>query len=393
MYFNNDLKLLKQCLSEFKTAGHYELANKKRESQIIDEIANSDAQINTELYKTYSNNLRKAVESVFAEDNDSGLSDRLKANVSRFAAYKSYNATTEIKGEIVNSGSIDDATAKLHKYNRWQAAEYNTTVARCRSAKQFEAFAEPENMELFPNIRWLPSRSASQREEHVKFYNRVWAKTDPFWNENQPGNLWNCKCDWEETDDDITDENPTTATHHNGLEGNPAVTGEVFTDRASYIRKAGKNKAERDRVEKACEAINRDTTISNHQLSGETTTCKIGTKSHEVEFNQYCIKEYAQSLFGNKKLFWLKNEILKEMPDYIKEAKYLGYKPVDLTHNTNKTRLRFKQKLDYYTYFESALPNGEKIYLQLCRFKNDGVYSLYTVSKNIPQDIIKKNVP
>ena len=68
--------------------------------------------------------------------------------------------------------------------------------------------------------------------------------SDPFWSENQPGNLWNCKCDWEETDDPVTDGNPTGAHHAKGLEGNPAETGEIFTDQSTYIRNAGKKGTE-----------------------------------------------------------------------------------------------------------------------------------------------------
>ncbi|NLB81469.1 MAG: hypothetical protein GX800_07665 [Clostridiaceae bacterium] len=68
------------------------------------------------------------------------------------------------------------------------------------------------------------------------FYNRIWPKNDAFWSYNQPGNLWNCKCDWEETDEATTDGNPSAHIRHNGLEGNPAITGEIFTDNSAYIK-------------------------------------------------------------------------------------------------------------------------------------------------------------
>ena len=83
-------------------------------------------------------------------------------------------------------------------------------VARTRTAKQYHDFtSDPISNELYPNIKWLPSRSASPREAHRVFWNRVWAKNDPFWNSNTPGSLWNCKCDWEETDEPVTDKNLT----------------------------------------------------------------------------------------------------------------------------------------------------------------------------------------
>ena len=38
-----------------------------------------------------------------------------------------------------------------------------------------------------------------------------------------------------------------------GLEGNPAHTGEIFTDNCAYVKHSGKNRKERDKVEEKCE--------------------------------------------------------------------------------------------------------------------------------------------
>lgn len=86
-------------------------------------------------------------------------------------------------------------------------------------------------------MRWIPSRSVHVREKHRIFWNRIWAKDDPHWTDNTPGSLWNCKCGWEETDQPVTDGNPKTNASQQGLEGNPAITGEIFTDRHSYIER------------------------------------------------------------------------------------------------------------------------------------------------------------
>ena len=175
------------------------------------------------------------------------LEAQLQANVTRFAAYKAWHLTEQLKKQREKWDNDDDfqkvAKAVLNTFNRYQAAEYNTATARARTAKQWTDFnADPIANELYPNLRWLPSRSASPREEHMVFYNRVWAKTDPFWSVNQPGNLWNCKCDWEETDDPVTEGNPTGAHHARGLEGNPAETGEIFGENCTYFKQAKENK-------------------------------------------------------------------------------------------------------------------------------------------------------
>lgn len=154
-------------------------------------------------------------------------------------------------------GDLALIKATLHKYNRYQAAEYNTAVARARTGKQWLQFHDPDSQRLFPYIEWLPSRSASPREAHRIFWNCRWPKNDPFWNENQPGTLWNCKCDWQETDvepdpqknktalDKAEEMKQIAAEAHKpnplclpGLDKNPATSGQIFTDSAPYIKKA-----------------------------------------------------------------------------------------------------------------------------------------------------------
>ncbi|MCR4559412.1 MAG: hypothetical protein K5685_04985 [Bacteroidales bacterium] len=232
MYFNDEyndsLTVFKQHLNADKT--FYPLALHATD------IVTSDYPVSRELYDKYSENLRKAVDAVFYKEEDSDLALRLKANATRFGAFKAYNATQDIRREG-RENSLTDAEWTEKRYNSFQAAEYNTAVARSRTAKQFEEFMDKDRMDVLPNLKWLPSTSAEPREVHRVFWNRIWAKTDPFWNKNQPGNLWNCKCDWHETDEPVTDGNPQTETAALGLDGNPATTGKIFSDKASYVER------------------------------------------------------------------------------------------------------------------------------------------------------------
>ena len=271
---------------------------------MIDEIISSKTAINPTLYNEYSSNLRKAVDRVFSEDNDSGLSDQLRANVSRFAAYKAYHATDQVREQVKQDGVLDEGKKVLHAFNRYQAAEYNTTVGRCRSAKQFVEFLESDNARLFPNLRWLPSRSASPREEHMAFYYRVWAKDDPFWDTNQPANLWNCKCDWEETSDACTSGNPNVPIRHNGLEGNPARTGEVFTDKCSYVKGAGKS------VEKDVLGIVRNDNFEWAKSNLIGTKVKNEESDKVITFSIRGVKEYLNQPHDD---YYTKNEIIRKM--------------------------------------------------------------------------------
>ena len=211
----------------------YNLSKKELYDKVLDNFKNGfDKEIHRDLYEAYGENLRKAVDSVLGNesygDEYFDMLTLMHANLSRFAAYKAYHATQELKD--ISPKDIDKrGRLVLNKYNRWQATEYNTAVARARTAKQYHDFtSDPVSNELYPNIKWLPSRSATPREAHRVFWNRVWAKGDPFWNSNTPGSLWNCKCDWEETDEPVTNGNPTGNMSAKGLEGNPAETGEIF---------------------------------------------------------------------------------------------------------------------------------------------------------------------
>lgn len=234
---------MEECLNAFLTAvkGSFTLA-KTKEEELLARILTDNSPVPAELLQRYAENLIKAVRAVpMIGDEAERLAQQWISNVTRFAAYKTYCATQDIR-RIADEegGDMDYIKAMLHAYNRYQAAEYNTAVARARTGKQWQQFSEDDNVRLFPNIKWLPSRSATPREEHMPFYNRIWPKDDPFWTYNQPGTLWNCKCDWEQTDEEPTDGNPDRRIVKPGLDQNPATSGQIFTDTASYVRRPGR---------------------------------------------------------------------------------------------------------------------------------------------------------
>jgi hypothetical protein len=227
----------------------YNYVSRKLEQKIIADLKTEQKPINADMYKAYSENLRKAVGGVLTSDNYGDkhweTQMQMQANVSRFAAYKAHQATQEILQHLDSADFDKKAKLILNKYNRFQVAEHNTTVARTRTAKQWVDFTEDDfKNEMYPNLKWLPSSSATPREEHRAFYGLVLPKTDPFWNDNYPGNLWNCKCDWEETDEPAFGGEVKSVAPHKGLGGNPAKDKMIFTDDAGYIKNAGKEAIE-----------------------------------------------------------------------------------------------------------------------------------------------------
>ena len=376
----------------------YALSMKQLYAQVIADVRDGKAgTVHPELYRAYCENLRKGVSGVLGRDSYgdrySDMCDQFEANVARFAAYKAFHATQQLERQLADREGVERspeefdrmARAVLNTFNRYQAAEYNTAVARARTAKQWADFSQGDNMFLFPNIRWLPSRSANPREQHIPFYNRVWAKNDPFWNSNQPGNLWNCKCDWEETDDPVTGDNPEGIRPARGLEGNPAETGQIFTENSTYFAKAGQNRKQRDEVEKQCEVTARDLikdSARQNPLLSRTYPCEIDGATQDVHFADWGISETAQSMFGKKRMYWLKNEVLNAPEAYFKKATYVGDAEVDLSHNTNRKTLRLKRKFRKYYYCRTTLADGQAAYLNIV-LHDDGNYYLYTISKEI----------
>jgi len=199
-------------------------------------------ELHPELFKLYNDNFQKA----FSMFDDLKHTDRLfpiaqsfKFNVARFAAFKSWHATKLLKKIKVDKDFDTKAKALLNKFNRWQAAEYNAVVKRARTAKQWEQFKKEAH--LYPNLEWLRTRSADPRELHLGYVGIVLPQDHPFWNENQPGCLYNCKCSWKTTDAPVTQEPEKVIPPSKGLGGNPINTRMIFTDEHPYIKK-GKSK-------------------------------------------------------------------------------------------------------------------------------------------------------
>lgn len=360
---------LQECLSTFLTAvkGSFKTLSKKDEDALIAAVTTGDKPINPELYQRYAGSFHRAVDAVPIDDTD--LSTQWHANVSRFAAYKAYHATEELRRLAdEEDGDLAILRATLHKYNRYQAAEYNTAVARARTGKQWQQFAEDDNRRLFPCIKWLPSRSATPREEHIPFYNRIWAKDDPFWTYNQPGTLWNCKCDWEQTDEAPTDGNPDRRIVKPGLDQNPATSGMIFTDTASYIKAAGK-RGTRIIDQFGCAYLRQQAT--EFDLSASSS---LG----EVSINKICATETAKASVGRDG-YWLKNEVMQNLDKFLPSFKYMGQENIDLSHNSKSGKAyKLKKKAKCMHIFEGTV-GTTKITCKVLEMKDDGKLVAYTV--------------
>lgn len=312
--------------------------------------------INDRLRDIYQSNFEKAVSGVFGKveygDKYFEIATQAQINAERFAAYKAYQVTEQLKALDTKSDKFDEqAKGVINTFNRYQTTEYNTMMSRSRTARQWQQFQE--NKELYPNIMWLPSRSAHQREEHQAYYYHIWTKDDPFWDENQPGNEYNCKCDWTETDKEPTDnEDIEPVTPSPGLNGNPGDEGELITDDHPYIDDAP------DQLEDTVSNMLRnDYRNEAYSLVGKEVSNEIDGDKINIEITKSGIKHMAGDFDENRNF---KNALLPIIDDIIKSAKYVAS-----AENYNFVDQMTKQ----YHYFEFNVL-GRKGYINVAEDVN-----------------------
>ena len=306
--------------------------------------------------------------------------------MSRFAAYKAYHLTEQLKKKREEWGDGDDfkkvAKAVLNTFNRYQAAESNTATARARTAKQWTDFnSDPIANELYPNLKWLPSRSANPREEHIPFYGLVLPKTDPFWQHNQPGNLWNCKCDWEETDDPAATTRPATICAK-GLEGNPAETGEIFGKECTYFKQVSNTKSKKLEHYAGDKFLRKESANNVHAFQGKPPI-KIDKRGEEIEVivDSKTTGHISNDIAQSANFLW--NELSSNIEEVLKKGNLIAHEP-------NAKQDKKMWAVEYF-YYECKIA-GDTFYLSVEEnnntFENRHFYRLYSITKNLRSSAI-----
>lgn len=337
--------------------GLYPFLSAKQDKAAVDAVLASDKPIDQGLFKAYADNFRKAIDAVPLSDLD--LRTQWNANVSRFAAFKAYAATSRIR-KVNDEYGREYADRMFRSFNRYQAAEYNTAVARARTGKQWTDFSQTENARLFPSVRWLPSRSATPREEHIQFYYRVWTKDDPFWATNQPGNLWNCKCDWEQTSDGPTSDNPSGTIARPGLDRNPATSGQIFTDSAPYISKAPQS------VQDYAINVTRKDSFDWAKKNIKDKTLKNAALAKDIHISGKGLRDFFNQPIDDP---FIRNEIARNIEEIFKNAKYKGYSDYKSDNFLLCSHI-----------FEASL--GNKNYWLIVHEYANGDVNLYSISRS-----------
>lgn len=299
------------------------------------------------------------------------MAERFKLNESRFASYKAHKVTKALQNLPVEEFE-QNATNLLKTFNRHQLTEYNTLTTRARTAKQFTQFTE--DSDLYPCLEWIHTRSDVPRDEHVKLVGLILPIDSPVWQENQPGNLWNCKCDWKQSEGPATSgKKVVNVKPADGLEGNPVTTGELVTDQHPYfnvkdiapIENFAYNNALKPDVIKYRKDINpfEGKVVDNDNLQTGKMTILRGSVDSIINHN-YNFKIRSESLF-------LEN---------LKNIVYLGW-----AKSTNA-------KAAYYLYYKMNV-GGKNVFLNMMIHKSYKSEVPYAIIESINLKKVKKGLP
>ena len=204
-------------------------------------------QIDPGLFSEVNRIMQQAAGSGYQDpDGETGFKRQIRSNTEVFAAFKAHRMGRDMASRLLDdNGQVktfrefrkDTEDIVDHHVNAWLRTEYDTAVKRAHRAAEMRQFAD--EADVFPNIEWLPSTAVHRREAHIPFYHHIWPVNDPFWDAHKPGDEWGCQCGWRSTDEPVTDnrglEDPDAAPVSPGLGGNPAKTGQLFSDDHPYF--------------------------------------------------------------------------------------------------------------------------------------------------------------
>jgi hypothetical protein len=295
--------------------------NRKVVKDLLEKAAGGNDQYVFETgLQIYAENYHKAITGVMDKAKPGsdvyGYRAQFIHNASNVAAYKSHRMMEEL------SAATDDKEREkiVKKHNAWQAVEHNAMVSRTRTARQFMDFETRKD--IYPNLEWIQSRSANPREAHLALVGLVLPMNHTFWQSNQPGNLYGCKCDWKQTDAKPAAKSPANVTPSPGLDGNPLNTGQLITNKHPYIAKADKKVVPKRILElpdkfgyvefktesgqkvdvhimHGTDELKKNLTVANGYLKSEKVKeCKLLPKIHQLDDAQR--KHYYPKSFKQK---------------------------------------------------------------------------------------------
>lgn len=294
---------------------------------------NSPLEMGEELFEHTASKLLAGVDKGFGKVNYGDPSEELLFQLRRsalfFSAHKTYLQVKELGDLLIREDGTIRPFAEFRKmarpliqqYNlQWLRVEYNAAVASARAAKDYQKALQ--DIDIYPNLKYMPSVSATPRDSHKKFYGLILPVQHPFWRHGLPPSDWECKCWVEQTDEDAT-QAPTDYEIPKGpFANNPAISGELFSADHPYFLKTGNpEESENWQIIRAFQKTVKET--ARKGLAGNT----VSNGAFNINFTVRGIKEAANQPHAEpfKKLLLLNDP--KRLTAALGDAEYLGSEP------------------------------------------------------------------
>ena len=228
-------------------------------AEVLEEIYNekvkpAEGEIPRKYYEANRDKFEEATAQGMAQSQNPNIADdkeflkKYRHSIDVFSAFRSHAYAKRLADELYDSeGRLRPfeewrkATESIqsHFNKNWLQTEYNTAVLRAEQAADWRHFED--NKEDFPCLKWMPTSSATPREQHKAFWDMglTLPVDDKFWDKHHPGDLWNCKCYLEPTTAEPTPKKripkekdaPKPA---KGLESNPGKKAEMYSRNHPY---------------------------------------------------------------------------------------------------------------------------------------------------------------
>lgn len=315
-----------------------------------------DDVINEKLLNHSFDYLKKGVDSVFREPKYGTryyeMNNSLERNVFEFATYKSAQFTEKLKNR-----TPEEVDAIIKSYNNQLTVERNLATRSSRSAKQWAEIERTKD--IYPNIEYLPSRSADKRSEHIKLYGTILPVDHHFWDTHFPPNAYNCKCRTGKSDAKPTGESTETVSIPKGVAGNSGKSGKVFDDSHPFfttISEAGKRRINRE-MEKQKLSIPYKKT-SDFKKKKSSVTVHLYADRSDLDQNFQTAKTLASNVDGidvkirphveNVKTDIGKNK--RSNPEYMINGKHADLKLINSKNINNRFKAAKNQGCDIVVF-------------------------------------------
>ena len=371
----------------------------------------------------------KAISVGLTETVDPKVSSALRENAFVFSGFKTHAELEQVSQLLTDkNGNIRPFNQFLNDVQRLNAtynhaylrSEYNQAVQAAQMAGKWQDFEKHKDS---VNLQYRTANDERVRASHRILHGTTLPVDDPFWDKYTPPNGWNCRCtvvkvlkeDYPESDPQGSTANAESCfkTPKDSIfKTNPGKTLKLFPEKHPYLPKGcGNCKYKGGKLSlsgydpnrpfcQVCQSINgdyfinkcvRDTDLKNVQLKAHLVSLTGKCKDHNGQFqpcyiNKYGFEECIKKMTtADTETYILKNEIVKQWPEYLKRGRLVERKTID-HHNSENPKnkaAKWKKNCTAFSYYEITV-KGIDFYLNVIHHKNGSLY-LWTITTKIPE--------